>query len=174
MLHYSIGGNASMFFAMRPVANGCLEQRLLKALGYLSNYDGPSEINEDIQMHADALYHRMLEQEAAIEEAKKEGRPVPKLEPMLMKSAVAVKKEDFDISSMNPEAQKKWKEHLEKLPEQDRLAEEQAMKGELKAKAELASKLQGLWQEQAKEREARKSEGKETISDKVANLFGRK
>ena len=34
-------------------------------------------------MHADTLYHRMLEQEAAIEAAKAEGRPVPAFPPLV-------------------------------------------------------------------------------------------
>lgn len=164
----------TIFFALTCFSLLTYTQRLLKALGYLSEYDRPPHVNEDIQMHADTLYHRMLEQEAAIEQAKKEGKPIPKFEPLVVKPATVVVKDDFDVSTLNPETQKKWKEQLEKLPEEDRLAEEEAMKGELRARAELASRIQGLWQEQAKERESRKAEGRETISDKVANLFGRK
>lgn len=34
-------------------------------------------------MHADTLYHRMLDHEAAVEQAKAEGRPVPVFEPVM-------------------------------------------------------------------------------------------
>lgn len=36
----------------------------MKGLGYLSAYDRPAEENEKIQLHADTLFQRMLEQEA--------------------------------------------------------------------------------------------------------------
>lgn len=124
-------------------------------------------------MHADTLYQRIAEQEAAIEAAKNENRPVPTFAPVIAKPPRA-KEGDFDVAAMNPEAQKKWREQLEKLPEEERQAEEEAMKAELRAKAELASKVQGLWQEQAKEREARKAEGKETIYDRVVGFMGKK
>lgn len=143
-------------------------------MGYLSTHDRQPEIEEDVQMHADTLYHRMVEQEAAIEKAKEEGRPVPKFAPVVAKPAPRSKDSDFDLSVMNPELQKKWKEQLEKLPEEERAAEEEAMKAELRAKTEMASKIQGLWQEQAKERETRKTEGKETVYDKVVGLIGTK
>lgn len=63
-----------------------MQQRFLKALGYLSNFendDAGRERDERIQMHADRLYHRMLDQEAAIAKAKEEGRPVPAFGPLI-------------------------------------------------------------------------------------------
>lgn len=146
-------------------------QRLLKALGYLSAYDRPAQVDEDIQMHADKLYHRMLEQEAAIEVAKKEGREIPKLEPVFTAPASA---RDAEMPPLSEDARRKWKEALEKLPEEDRAAEEEAMKAELRAKAQMVSQIQGLWQEQAEERKARKEHGKETVTDKISSFVSRK
>ncbi|KAL2050698.1 hypothetical protein ABVK25_009085 [Lepraria finkii] len=60
-----------------------MQSRFLKALGYLSTYDRPSEIDESIQMHADTLYHRMLAQEKATDEAKAAGQPAPTFAPIL-------------------------------------------------------------------------------------------
>ncbi|KAL1855289.1 hypothetical protein VTK73DRAFT_8587 [Phialemonium thermophilum] len=164
-----------------------MQSRLLKALGYLSTYDRPPEVDEELQMHADALYHRMLEQEAAIEAAKAEGRPVPTFAPVIPKvpvvpgaGTVAGKKaeggqeQEFDVTQLPPELQKKFQERIEKVPEEERLAEAEAIKGELRAKAELAARVQGLWEEQAKEREARKAEGKETIGDRISALLGKR
>lgn len=60
-----------------------MQYRFLKALGYLSTYDRPPEVDEAIQMHADTLFHRMLSQEKAIELAKTEGQPIPTFPPIL-------------------------------------------------------------------------------------------
>lgn len=113
----------------------------------------------------------MLEQEAAIEAAKKEGKPIPKLEPVFTAPTAA---EDAKIPALSEEARRKWKEQLEKLPEEDRAAEEEALKAELRAKAQMVSKIQGLWQEQAEERKARKEQGKETVTDKISSLLSGK
>lgn len=157
-------------------------KRLLKALGYLSAYDRPPEVDEQIQMRADALFHRMLEQEAAVERAKVEGKLAPTFPPLLggqratttataLPAPVPVTR--TRIESVEPPSKilKEWREKLEKLPEQDRAAEEEALRAEYRAKAELAGHVQSIWQEQAKEREARKAQGKETIGDKVRGLF---
>ncbi|KAL8801329.1 MAG: hypothetical protein Q9182_004535 [Xanthomendoza sp. 2 TL-2023] len=60
-----------------------MQARFLKALGYLSAYDRPPEIDERIQMHADTLYHRMLDQERQVEEAKKSDLPIPAFPPLV-------------------------------------------------------------------------------------------
>ena len=43
-------------------------------------------MEEEIQMHADSLYHRLLKQEAEVAAAKEEGRPIPTFPPLLSKS----------------------------------------------------------------------------------------
>jgi uncharacterized membrane-anchored protein YjiN (DUF445 family) len=128
-------------------------------------------VEEDIQMHADRLYHRLMEQEAAIEEAKKEGKPVPKFEPLIPKPIIRITDETQDIS-LSPHLQQKLKEQLEKVPEDERHAEEEAIKAELRAKAEVAARVQDIWAEQAREKEQRRKEGKLTIGDRVSGLFG--
>lgn len=60
-----------------------MQSRFLKALGYLSTYERPPDVDEAIQMHADTLYHRMLAQEQAIETAKATGQPIPTFPPIL-------------------------------------------------------------------------------------------
>ena len=60
-----------------------MQSRFLKALGYMAVYERPGQLDEDIQMHADMLYHRMLEQEAAAEEAKEQGLPAPVFAPLI-------------------------------------------------------------------------------------------
>ncbi|KAI3338295.1 hypothetical protein F4824DRAFT_460407 [Ustulina deusta] len=144
------------------------QTRLLKALGYLSTLDRSPQVEEDIQMHADALYHRMLEQEAEIEKAKKEGRPIPKFAPLVPKPMVSAA---IPQPELTPEEQETLKVRLEKVAEEDRVAEAEAFKAEQHAKAEVASKVQSLWQQQALERQMRKQKGEETMWDKVAGVF---
>ncbi|KAI8626674.1 hypothetical protein F5Y19DRAFT_478334 [Xylariaceae sp. FL1651] len=144
------------------------QTRLLKALGYLSTLDRSPEIEEDIQMHADTLYHRLLDQEAEIEAAKKEGRTVPKFAPLVPKPMVAAAVPEPE---MTPEYQEILKTRLEKVAEEDKAAEEEAFRAEMRAKAEVASRVQGLWQQQELERQKRKERGEQTMWDKVAGAF---
>ncbi|KAK3996806.1 hypothetical protein QBC44DRAFT_121836 [Cladorrhinum sp. PSN332] len=147
------------------------QSRLLKALGYLSAVGRDPGLDEEIQMRADELYHKMMEQERLIEEAKKEGREVPAFEPVFRKLE-PVAKQDLRVPTPSEEKLKAWKEKLEKLPEEDRAAEEEALKAEHKANAEMAARIQGLWQEQAKEREERRVKGEETVFDKFKGYLG--
>ncbi|KAI5287708.1 hypothetical protein KEM54_005805 [Ascosphaera aggregata] len=54
-----------------------MQTKFLQALGYASSMRTDSETEERIQMHADKLYHQMLDYERRIEEAKAAGEPVP-------------------------------------------------------------------------------------------------
>lgn len=77
-----------------------MQQRFLKALGYLSNFendDAGRERDERIQMHADRLYHRMLDQEAAIAKAKEEGLPIPQFGPLIDKVKVTETPEEAAV-----------------------------------------------------------------------------
>ncbi|KAI2641163.1 hypothetical protein GGS21DRAFT_487501 [Xylaria nigripes] len=145
------------------------QTRLLKALGYLSSIDRSSQVEEDIQMHADALYNRMLKQEAEIEEAKKEGRPIPKFDPVIPKPMIST---SMPEPVLTPEQQETLRAKLENVAEDQRAAEEEAIKGEIRAKSEVASRVQSLWQQQEAERRMRKEKGEETLWDKFAGTFG--
>lgn len=146
----------------------CCKQRLLKTLGYLSTYERPPSVDEDIQMHADALYHRMIEQEEAIEKAKAEKKPLPQFAPLLIKPIIAAEDEKFQLSQ---EQRKEMNQRLAKIPEAERAMEEEAIKAEYRAKAEVGHKIQDLWKENEKDREKRKKEGQETVLDKVSGMW---
>ncbi|TEA15136.1 hypothetical protein C8034_v002588 [Colletotrichum sidae] len=143
-----------------------MQTRFLKALGYQSVYDRPAQVEEDIQMHADALYNRMIEQEKAIEAAKAEGLPVPKFDLSIPEPAGALKP--------RPDLEESWQEKLKDLPEEDRAVEKAAMLADFQVKAAVAKDVQQLWDKQEKEREKRKAEGKATITDRISGLFGGK
>ncbi|KAK3498336.1 hypothetical protein B0T13DRAFT_259264 [Neurospora crassa] len=169
-----------------------MQSKLLKALGYLQTYGRSPEVDEDIQMHADALYHRMLDQEAEIEKCKAEGRPIPAFPSLFENSTYKVPvyptktsaapqstsaagagtepgKDPYEPSQAIVES---WQEELAKLPELERAAQEEALRAEHRAKAIMAKNLQELWNEQSKEREQRRMEGKETIGDKIKRVLG--
>ncbi|KAJ0337827.1 hypothetical protein COL922a_006314 [Colletotrichum nupharicola] len=146
-----------------------MQTRFLKALGYQSVHNRPAQVEEDIQMHADKLYQRMVEQEKAIEAAKQEGLPVPKFDlsiPAAVEAAPAIQP--------RPDLEKSWKEKLEQLPEEERAVEEAALRADLQAKAEVAKNVQKLWDEQEKEKQQRKAEGKATVMDRITVAFGGK
>ncbi|KAI1804708.1 hypothetical protein F4811DRAFT_518802 [Daldinia bambusicola] len=148
------------------------QTRLLKALGYLSTLDRSAEAEEEIQMHADTLYHRMLSQEAEITAAREEGRPIPKFPPLIPRLEQQKQaRQPAEEELLTPEQQEILKSRLKKVPEEDRAAEEEAVRAEFRAKALVASQVQDLWKRQEQDRLARKARGEETLWDKVTGAF---
>jgi hypothetical protein len=152
----------------------CL-QKFLRALGYLSTFDRPPELDERIQMHADTLYHRMLEQEKAVESAKAEGRPVPTFPPLLSikpkQPLPPLDDSGLNASDLKPKIQKQLKKRLEGLSEREREVEERAIKAEIEAGVAVAKQLTSIYEKQDEERKQRKEQGKETIGDKITSLL---
>ncbi|KAI1378741.1 hypothetical protein F4677DRAFT_378040 [Hypoxylon crocopeplum] len=147
------------------------QTRLLKALGYLSTTDRSPEVEEDIQLHADELYHRMLSQEAEIAAAKQEGRPIPKFPPLIPRAAAEQQQQKQPEEELTQEQRDMLRERLKKVPEEDRAAEEAAVRAEWRAKTEIAARVEDLWKKQEQERKARKEKGEETMWDKLSGAF---
>ena len=126
----------------------------------------PAQVDEDIQMHADVLFQRMLKHEEAVEKAKQDGNPIPVFDIALPQTSTA---------KVTPaeEVKQRWKEKLDKLPENERAVEEAALRADLEAKAAVVENVQKLWAAQREERETRQAEGRGTIGDTLAGLFGR-
>ncbi|KAI0178866.1 hypothetical protein GGR52DRAFT_533876 [Hypoxylon sp. FL1284] len=154
------------------------QTRLLKALGYLSTYDRSPEAEEDIQLHADTLYHRMLSQEAEVAAARQEGRPIPKFPPLInrqpagLPNAPQQQQQKPQEEDLTQEQRDMIRERLKKVAEEDRAAEEEAVRAEMRAKAEVASRLDELWKKQEQDRQARKERGEETLWDRLSGTFG--
>ncbi|KAJ5468299.1 hypothetical protein N7475_006051 [Penicillium sp. IBT 31633x] len=55
------------------------QTKFLQALGYAASFDYDAEKEERIQMHADKLYHQMLDYEKRVEDAKAAGLEPPPL-----------------------------------------------------------------------------------------------
>ncbi|POR38024.1 Uncharacterized protein TPAR_01773 [Tolypocladium paradoxum] len=144
-----------------------MQSRFLRALGYGSVLGRPAVVDEDIQMHADLLYQRMLRHEEEVEQAKKNGMPIPVFESALPRA---------NASAVTPteEVEKQWKEKLDKLPEDERAVEEAALRADLQAKADVAKNVKKIWDAKKEERDTRKAEGQSTMGDSVAALFGRR
>lgn len=153
------------------------KQKFLKALGYLSSeLQRDSELNEQIQMHADTLYQRMLNQEKAIEDAKAAGTEPPKFPPLLSDQfkyvPQASKGKAIQVEDLAPQVQAGFKKRLEGLTGEARELEERAIKAELQSGEDLARNLGAMYDQQKKEREERKAQGKETIADRLTTAFG--
>ncbi|KAF0645592.1 hypothetical protein FPSE5266_00641 [Fusarium pseudograminearum] len=143
-----------------------MQSRFLRALGHGSVVGRSPEIEDDIQMHADALYQRMIKHEEAVEKAKAEGLPVPVFQSKLPKA-----KDDSVVPT--EELQQQWKEQLDKLPAEERAVEEAALRADLQVKAEVVGNVQKIWDTQAEQRKQRQAEGNSTFGDYMASLFGK-
>ncbi len=173
-------------------------QRFLKALGYLSTYSRPESVDEAIQMHADTLYHRMLAQEAAVEEAKAAGLPEPKFAPILSSAskpatatpvpsnddsnaaslpapATAVSsKDDLPLlmpetqTLLSPASQASLKERLKSMTPTERELEERAVIMEAKTARETGKQVTDIIGQRKKRRE----DGKATAGDTISGWFG--
>ncbi|KAA6410138.1 MAG: hypothetical protein FRX48_05558 [Lasallia pustulata] len=171
-----------------------MQARFLKALGYISTYDRPPEVDERIQMYADTLYHRMLEQERAIKEAKAAGKPIPEFppfvttlpaEPSTPSPQAPASSDAAAISPTQPEelptltpdqfsprVQARLAQRLKGLSPAEREVEEKAIAMEIRAAQILGRQIEQLFDEQGKEKKERKRRGEVTFADKVSTLFG--
>lgn len=148
-------------FALTPS-----RQRFLRVLGYQSIPGRPQEQEEDIQLHADTLYQRMIAHEELAAKAREEGRPVPAFE--ILPPPVAARAPPPPSEDM----QKTWKEQLEKLPEEERAAEEAALRADYYAKLQTAERLRDIRESEDAERRKRKEEGKATLADHFWGMLG--
>ncbi|KAL7817350.1 hypothetical protein V8C26DRAFT_398787 [Trichoderma gracile] len=150
-----------------------MQSRFLRALGYGSVAGRPAEVDEDIQLHADALFQRMLQHEAEVEKAKENGTLIPAFDPSIPKPSSATTTMTTPAVKPSEELQKQWKEKLDQLPEDERPAEEAALRADLQAKADVARNVKKIWDAKREEREVRRAEGLATFSDTIAALFSR-
>jgi len=94
-----------------------LQAKFLQALGYQASSYSPVEEDEAIQMHADKLYHRMMDYEAAVDEAKTQGKPIPPLTSVFNPTRPAPTLEEINLP---PNLAKGLKVPLQELPPHER------------------------------------------------------
>ncbi|OQN96125.1 hypothetical protein B0A48_18040 [Cryoendolithus antarcticus] len=166
-----------------------MQSRFLKALGYLS-VGGRSEMDEErVQMHADRLYHEMLEREEMAETARKEGRETPVLPPLISgeatvkalgeESAFAKGRREAQeksvpttLSSFSPEKQAVIKRRLEGLSDMEKEVELQLVAAESRTQKEYAQEIRVAMEDESKARKLRREQGKETVGDRVKRMWG--
>jgi DNA-directed RNA polymerase specialized sigma24 family protein len=143
-------------------------------------------------MHADKLYQQMMEHEAAIELAEKEGRPRPKFESILSNSGVSHTlaskslpastasqapqpgtEAETDIWSLiKPDARREYEKKLAELPPEQQEYERMAVLGELKAQTGVAKKVEETFVEERIARMKRREAGQSTIGDTIKYWWG--
>lgn len=179
-----------------------LQNRFLKALGYLSAINRPASVDEEIQMHADTLYHRMLDQEKAQEAAKAAGLPIPQFSPIVPQSsgtmpkpaptdtgfpakpepvaqsrtvveAVAAAEEKAPQRDyLTPEARAELKKRIKDQPEYVREVEEKAMRAEAESDASIAKTVDRLFSDKQQRRDERRKRGEATLGDTISGWLG--
>ena len=179
-----------------------MQSRFLKALGYLSTFERPPEVDERIQMHADTLYHRMLAQEKVVEEAKAAGLPAPEFPPILASQGGAAvspvqspntscppvsssqmtaaknrkEKEVEELHPLSPETQAVVKPELrQKVRERLKTmtpAEREVEERSIQMEAKTARDIALRMGAVAEGRKKRREEGKGTAADTLAGWFG--
>lgn len=115
-------------------------------------------------MHADKLYHQMMEQQEAIKRAEEQGEPVPSFKPVLPTTADAE-------ALMSESAKKRTEEALAKMQGHEREAERAALEAEMRAKKEMVDQIQDLWKVQETERKVRMEKGEGTTWDRMATAW---
>ncbi|KAF2212474.1 hypothetical protein CERZMDRAFT_97742 [Cercospora zeae-maydis SCOH1-5] len=165
-----------------------MQARFLSALGYLSQVRSDEE-EERIQMHADKLYHEMLERERMQKEAEEKGQEMPELPPLIVPEKItAALGEDsafararklamdrgiqYNLSAYVPEKQEEIKKRIEGLSPAEKEIELQLIAAESRSQLEYAEKIAKHMEEEKQHREDRRARGKETIGDTLRRLWG--
>ncbi len=159
-----------------------MQSRFLRALGYLSIYERPVEETDRIQMHADTLYHQMLEQEKLIKEAKEKGEKPPEFGPLMKESreeGTTMSKvtegglvQSVSWNTLPPEAKERLtKQRLSGL-EGPRLELAKAeLDQEIAVNAVMVQLLDDRYMTERRERLQRLEKGQERLSDKIKRWF---
>ncbi|KAK4634647.1 hypothetical protein CLAFUW4_02037 [Fulvia fulva] len=165
-----------------------MQGRFLKALGYLAQQRSAEE-EERIQMHADKLYHEMLERERIAKEAQEQGLEAPEMPPLIQAEATtqalgqdsawararqkaAERGIPQTLSSYPPEKQEEIKRRIEGLPQDQKDLELQLIAAETRAQLEYAEQVTERLEEERVHRAQRRERGKETAGDAIKRMWG--
>lgn len=160
-----------------------MQVRFLKALGYMGAV-GDKEAEERVQMHSDRLYQKMIAQEKARDEARKEGLEPPSFEPILSPASVHAAMEPrkqapadasidpFDPSDIPPKYHPAFYEETKnKSPEEAQIWKE-SLKQEIKHRTEYAIKYKEAMELEQEQRQRRFDRGRPTIGDRMKRWWG--
>ena len=141
-------------------------------------------------MHADTLYHRMLDQEKAIEAAKQAGQPAPEFPPILSPSRApassttpsslpttalesdTAEKEAKVKLRLTKEARDELKKRTKNQPQIVKELEERAMYSEAESDIGVQRRISELTKARDQARKERRERGEATVGDTVSGWFG--
>lgn len=112
-----------------------LQAKFLQALGYRGSASSDAEVDEKIQMHADKLYHRMMDYEASVDEAKATGQPIPPLTSVFNPNRPAPTMEQLNLP---PNLAKGLGTRLQEMPPHERELAARAVLEETKVSHQYA------------------------------------
>jgi len=159
-----------------------MQARFLKALGYMSMQRTVDE-EERIQMHADKLYHEMLDREKAMKEAEEKKLPAPEFKPLITSTStteiLGVRQPDAQpqetregLDMYTGEKRKAIEQSLADKKGAERELEIQLMAAEARANAEYAAVVHEHYEAEKKVRESRRERGRETVGDSIKRAWG--
>lgn len=114
-----IKGRITMCHEETKAFNRCytLQAKFLQALGYMTSSTSSNEDEEKIQMHADKLYHRMMDYESQVDEAKRNNQPIPPLSSLFNPARPAP---TLDQMALPKAMEDKMKRPLQEYPPHER------------------------------------------------------
>jgi hypothetical protein len=141
------------------------QSKLLKALGYMSVVDQPEEA-EKVQMHADRLWQRLVEQEKLIDEAKQNDQPVPQFQPVLPNKNIRPARE------LPEELRKGLEKRVEGMNPQQRAIEEAVFAAEIDNQRVVGKQGIEFLEREQKARAQRFKDGTATLGDRMKRWWG--
>jgi hypothetical protein len=145
-----------------------LQSKFLEALGYMSAVDTDEGQEERIQMHADKLYHRMMDYEAAVEDAERNNTPIPPLTSVFNPNRPAPTIEQMNI----PEAVRaRMNIPLHELPAHERELAARAALQEAKIKTTDLTEFDNYARTMNEERLQRQAKVAKILGEPIAKFF---
>ena len=146
-----------------------LQNKFLQALGYMNKAGSSDEEEEHIQMHADKLYHRMMDYEAAVDEARRTNSPIPPLSSVFNPSKPSPRIERIQDLPSNI-ASKLDPETFSNMPPQERELVVQAATQEAKMAYLYTEGMKEYAEEMAKKRQERQNAVGRALGDPIAKF----
>ena len=142
-----------------------LQSRFMLALGYQApgKETSPGQ-DERVQMHADKLYHRMRDYEAACEEARLNDDPMPELKSVFDHTKPAPDPATLKVS---PAFEKESSRKFSELPAHEKELESRAYMAEMENNKGYAKELTTYLQEMHEDRKERQKVFKRVFGDTV-------
>ena len=146
-----------------------LQSRFMLALGYLAPGKATTpEEDERVQMHADKLYHRMIDYEAACEEARLNDDPMPELKSVFDYSKPAPDPKTLRVS---PGFEKEMKRKFSEIPRHEKELAARAWRMELETNRGYAKELTDYFQQQHSDRMERQKTFSRIFGDTVGKFL---